>query len=107
MTSRSRPQIADPADARFRGLPRGDGTVRRFLVTSPSAEAAPRAERYLEGRGYGFHRVGSARAAHGPNGNQWAFTWRIGDGLLPAWAVRLADPTAAGSAASGRNGAVR
>jgi hypothetical protein len=107
MKSRTLPKIADPADPRFRGLPRGDGTVRRFLVASPSAEAALRAERYLEGRGYGFDRVGSARAAHGPNGSQWAFTWRIGDGPLPLWAVRLPDLTAAGTAASGRNGAVR
>jgi hypothetical protein len=107
MTSRSRPRLADPADPRFRGLPRCDGTVRRFLVASRSAEAALYAERYLEDGGYGFHPVGSARAAHGPNGDQWTFTWRIGDGPLPLWAVRLADLTAAGTAASGRNEAVR
>ncbi len=107
MKGRTRPQLADPDDARFRGLPRGDGTARRFLVWSPTAEAALRAERFLEGRGYGFHRIGSARAAHGPNGNLWAFTWRIGDGPVPAWAVRLTDLTAGSTGPCGPVGTAR
>lgn len=107
MKSRTRPQLTALGDPRFRGLRRGDGTVRRFLVSSPTAEAALWAERYLEGRGYGFHRIGSARAAHGPNGNLWAFTWRIADGPVPAWAGRLTDPTAGSPGACGPVGAVR
>lgn len=107
MKGRARPQFADPDDPRFRELPRGDGTVRRFLVASPSAEAALRAERYLEGRGYGLHRIGSARAAHGPNGNLWAFSWRIADGPVPVWAGRLTDLTAGSPGVCGPDGAVR
>jgi hypothetical protein len=106
MKSRARPQLADPDDPCFRGLPRGHG-IRRFLVWSPTAEAALRAERYLAGRGYGFHRVGSARAAHGPNGNLWVFTWRIADGPVPVWAGRLTDFTAESPGACGPVGAVR
>jgi len=95
MTSRPRPQLADPDDPRFRGLPRGD-RIHRLLVWSPTAEAAVWTERLLESRGYIVHRVGAARFACGPNGNRWGFAWQIGDGPVPVWAVRLTDLTDAG-----------
>jgi hypothetical protein len=107
MNDRARPQLAPPDDPRFRGLPRGNGTRARFIVAAPTAEAALWAERLLEGRGYGFHRIGSARGAHGPNGNLWAFTWQVGGGSVPVWAGRLTDLTAGSPGACGPDGDVR
>jgi hypothetical protein len=77
MSTEPGPARADPADPRFAGLPFGDGTVRRFELSTPTEDSARLADGYLLATGWRVHRMGLARAAVGPNGMRWIYRWRV------------------------------
>lgn len=86
-----RPTPADAVDARFQGLPFGDGTARSFVADAPTADATRWADGYLARKGWAVHRIGRARYAHGPSGAHWIFGWHIAGEVAPAWLGRLAE----------------
>lgn len=81
--------LADPADPRYIGLPFSDGQLARFVVESPTPEAARWSENLLGTTGWAIHRVGSARYLHGPNGARWIFAVLTAGTESPAWLDRL------------------
>ena len=98
-----RPPRAEPGHPRFRGLPWGDGRVRRRLFDAPTEEAARLTEGLLRARSWGIHGVGQARGAHGPNRLHLVYSWRIPGSARAPRSDRL-EPGATRTGRPGRSG---